>query len=319
MANINPQALETPALRRPGLTWKEDLKKNKSLYLIFLIPGTFFLVFHYLPMAGILMSFQNFKVSKGLFGSEWVGLRNFIELFSGEQFPLAIRNTAMIALLNLTLGFIAPVILGLLIAQLKSRRMSRIVQTVSYLPYFVSSVVVVSLAQEFLKDTGALTQLLSFFGLQKQNWIANNGPSFWLINCMIGIWQGAGYGAIIYVAAINNISRDQYEAAELDGATRWQQVLFVTLPNLLPIIVMMFTVQIGLVFKIGYDKVLLMYMPSTYEYSDVLYTYTYRMAFGSTINFGLSTASGLFQSIIATILLLTGNKLGSRVTDQTVF
>jgi len=310
---------QTGALKGTGLSWKEDLKKNRRLYLIFLIPASFFGIFYYVPMVGILMAFQNFKVSRGLFGSEWVGLRNFIELFTGDAFIIAIRNTTMIALLNLTLGFIAPLILGLLIAQVKSKGISKVVQTVTYMPYFVSSVVVVALAQEFLKDTGALTQFLSLFGIAKQNWIAHNGPSFWLIVCLIGIWQGAGYGAIIYVAAINGISIEQYEAAKLDGATRWHEVRYITVPNLLPLVVMMFTVQIGLVFKMGFDKVLLLYMPSTYEFSDVLYTYTYRMAFGSSINFGLSTASGLFQSIVATVLLLTGNWLGRRATGHQVF
>lgn len=301
------------------LTWKKDFKKNKALYLIFLIPAAYFITFNYAPMVGILMAFENYKVSKGLFGSEWVGFANFIELFSGDQFPIALRNTVMMALLNLTLGFMAPVILGLLISQLRNKRMSRAVQTVTYMPYFVSAVVATALAQEFLKDTGAITQFLSLFGFEKQNWIANNGVSFWFINCFIGIWQGAGYGAIIYIAAISNISNDQYEAAAIDGANRWNRLWNVTIPGVLPIIVMMFTIQIGLVFKIGFDKVLLLYMPSTYEYSDVLYTYTYRMAFGSSINFGLSTASGLLQSVVAMILLIVGNKLSAAATNHSLF
>lgn len=300
-------------------TWKEDFKKNKALYLIFLIPATYFIIFNYAPMVGILMAFQNYKVSKGIFGSEWVGLSNFIELFSGDQFPLALRNTSMMAILNLTLGFIAPIILGLLISQLRSKRRSRFVQTVTYMPYFVSAVVVASLAQEFLNDTGAVTMLLTKLGFEKQNWLANNSAVFWFINCFLGIWQGAGYGAIMYIAAISNISNDHYEAAAIDGANRWKSLIHITIPGILPVIVMTFTIQIGLVFRVGFDKVLLLYMPSTYEYSDVLYTYTYRMGFGASNNFGLSTASGLFQSIVSTILLLTGNKLSEKVTKHSVF
>lgn len=306
-------------MRRDKMTWKEDFKKNKALYLIFLIPATFFIIFNYIPMVGILMSFEDYKVTKGLFGSTWVGLSNFKELFSGEQFPLALRNTVMMALLNLTLGFTAPVILGLLISQVRSKNVSKVVQTVTYMPYFVSAVVCTSLAQQFLNDTGAITQLLSAMGLPKQNWLAVNGPSFWIINCLLGIWQGAGYGAIIYIASISNISYDLYEAAAIDGANRWRRLLHVTLPAVLPIIVMMFTMQVGLVFKVGFDKVLLLYIPSTYEYSDVLYTYTYRMAFGAGNNFGLSTASGLMQSVIGTILLITGNKLSAKVTKHSIF
>lgn len=300
-------------------TWKEDLRKNWALYLIFLIPAVYFIIFKYVPMVGILMAFEDYKPSKGLFGSTWVGMRNFVELFTGDQFPLAIRNTCAMALLNLTFGFLAPVILGLLISQLRSKKGSRVVQTVTYMPYFVSAVVCCSLAKEFLDDTGAITQLLTYFGAEKQNWLANNSPVFWVINCCLGIWQGAGYGAIIYIASIANISYELYEAAAIDGATRLKQLWHVTLPGVLPIIIMMFTMQIGLVFMTGFDKVLLIYQPSTYTFSDCLSTYTYRMAFSSGSNFGLSTASGLFQSIVGTILLITGNKISAATAKTSMF
>lgn len=322
---VNTKRLKTKKSRKEKnayiekVTWREDLKKNKALYLIFLIPALYFILFNYAPMVGILMAFQNYKVSKGLFGSQWVGLSNFIELFSGDQFPLVLRNTVSMAVLNLTIGFFVPVILALIIAQVRNKKTSRVVQTVSYMPYFVSAVVVASLAQEFLNDNGAVTQLLTSLGFQKQNWLANNSPTFWFINTFLGVWQGAGYGAIMYIAAIENISQDHYEAAAIDGANRWQLLWNITLPGIFPIIVMMFTIQIGVVFKTGFDKVLLLYMPSTYEYSDVLYTYTYRMAFGSSNSFGLSTASGLFESVVSTILLIFGNKLSAKATDHSVF
>lgn len=300
-------------------SWEYDFQKNKSLYAIFLIPMVFFFIFKYIPMVGILMAFQDYKVSKGLFGSKWVGMSNFVELFSGEQFPVAIRNTCAMALLNLTIGFIVPVILALLISQLRSKKFSRTVQTVTYIPYFVSAVVCCSLAQEFLGNTGAITQFLSLFGVEKQNLLAINSPSFWIINCLLNIWQGAGYGSIIYIATIEGINKDLYEAACIDGASRWQRLKNITIPCLMPTIIMMFTMQVGLVFVTGFDKILLLYMPSTYEYSDVLSTYTYRMAFGSSNNFGLSTASGLLQSIIGTILMFTSNKLSAKATQQSLF
>ena len=306
-------------MTKSKVTWKQDLKKNWALYLIFLIPLSYFVTFKYVPMTGLLMAFKDFSVVKGLFGSPWVGFDNFIELFQGDQFPIAIRNTCAMALLNLTLGFIAPVLLGLLIGQLRSKRFSRTVQTVSYIPYFVSAVVVCTLAQEFLSDTGAITQLLSVFGFEKQNWLANNGPSFWFINTFLSIWQGAGYSAIIYIATILGIDKGLYEAAVMDGANRWKQLIHITLPSILPIIVMMFTIHLGMVFVMGFDKVLLLYMPSTYEHSDVLMTYTYRMAFGSSNSFGLSTALGLLQSIIGTTLLILGNKLSAKFTKLSMF
>lgn len=302
-------------------TWHEDLRKNWMLYLIFLIPAAYFLIFKYAPMFGILIAFEDYSPGKGLFGSEWVGFKNFLELFSGDMFPLAIRNTCAMALMNLSFGFIAPVILGLLISTLRSKRASRVVQTVTYMPYFVSAVVVCSLAREFLNDTGAITHFLTaVFGLEKQNWLAVNSPVFWIINCCLGIWQGAGYSAIIYIASINNISNDLYEAAAIDGATRFKRLWHITIPSILPLIVMLFTMQLGLVFMTGFDKVLLIYQPSTYTFSDCLTTYTYRMAFGATgNNFGLSTASGLFQSVVATFLLVSGNKLSKKTAKMSMF
>lgn len=279
----------------------------------------YFVVFHYAPMFGLSMAFERFKPTRGIFGSEWIWFENFADLFTGDTFLLVLRNTSAMALLNLTVGFCAPVILAMLLAQLRIKRFTRTVQTMSYMPYFVSAVVVTTLASEFLSSTGALTMVLSWFGFAKQNWMANpNIPVFWLINTFIEIWQGAGWGSIIYFAAISNVNADLFEASALDGANRWQRMWKVTLPSILPLIVVMFTLRLGLVFRQGFDKILLLYMPSTYDVSDCLYTYTYRMAFGQTVNYGLSTASGIFQSVIGTTLLLISNKLSKKVSDSSM-
>ncbi|MCR5741155.1 MAG: ABC transporter permease subunit [Gammaproteobacteria bacterium] len=301
-------------------SWKEDWKSNKILYLLFIPVAAWYIVFHYVPMVGILMAFENYNVRKGLFGSKWVGLDKFIELFTSEQFGLVMRNTVAMALLNLTLGFIAPIILALLVSQVKSKRFQRTAQTVSYMPYFVSAVVITSLASEFLSSTGAVSLFLSWFGFDKQNWLANpNIPVFWLINTFLEIWQGAGWGSIIYFAAIANVNGNLHEAAAIDGATRWQRLWRVTIPTILPLIIMMFTLRIGMVFKTGFDKVLLLYIPKTYDVSDCLTTFTHRMAFGSTVDYGLSTASGLFQSVIGTILLITTNKISRKTAGTSMF
>ncbi len=300
-------------------TWSYDLKKNGVLYLIFLIPLTYFIIFKYIPMVGIVMAFEDYKVAKGIFGSTWVGFEKYRELFSAPQFWCAFRNTVCMALLNLTIGFIVPVILGLLISQVRNKRASRTVQTITYMPYFVAPVVVCTLAKEFLKDGGAITMLLTHFGLANQNWLAVNSPVFWFINCLLGVWQGAGYGAIVYIASIAGIDPNLYEAASIDGAGRWQRLWHITIPGVMPIVVMMFTMQIGLVFMTGFDKVLLLYMPTTYEFSDCLSTYTYRMAFASGNDFSLSTASGLLQSVIGTLLLVFGNKLSAKATKMSLF
>lgn len=301
------------------LPWKTDIKRNRTLYLIFIPVVIYYVIFSYLPMAGIVIAFQDFKIKRGIFGSSFVGFDNFRDLFNGETFGLVMRNTTMISLLNLTLGFVFPIIVALLISEVRNKAYKRTVQTISYTPHFVAAVVVTALVQEFLSVNGGITQLLSLFGFEKQNWLANaNPPVFWFIMNFIEIWQGAGYGAIIYVAAIANISGDLFEAAAIDGATRWQRLTRITLPSITPLIVMMFTLKIGTIFMTGYDKVLLLYMPATYDVSDVLYTYTYRMAFSSQ-NYGLSAASGLFQSVIATTLLLISNGLSRKLTDSSLF
>ncbi len=306
---------------KPGkMSWKTDWKRNKLVYLLFLPVFVYFLIVHYLPMFGIVMAFQNFRLARGIFDSPWVGFENFSVLFSGDAFPNAIRNTVIMSLFNLTLAFSAPIAFALLITSMPFKRIRRISQTISYLPNFVAVVVVANLIQIFLGYDGVLTAVLTSLGFEQQNWLANpNPPVFWLIYTFSGIWQGFGYGSIMFVAAISNVSEDLYEAAAIDGANRWQRTWRITLPGILPLIVMMLTLMIGITFKVGYDKVLLLYMPQTYAVADNVFTYTYRMAFGSAPDFGLAASSGLFQSVVGTILLVLSNKLGRRLTESSLF
>lgn len=296
--------------------WAKDWHHNKMVYLIFLPVFLYFFVFHYLPMFGIVMAFQDFSISKGVFGSKFVGLANFVELFSGDAFPNAMKNTVIISVFNLTIGFVAPLIFAFLITSVRNARVRRICQTMSYMPNFVAAVVVTNLVKLFLGYDGPLTALFTALGFEQQNWLANaNPPVFWLINCFMGVWQTFGYGSILYVALINNIGKELHEAAAIDGASRWQRMWRITLPIMVPTILMMFTLQVGMTLRVGYDKILLLYMPQTYSVADCLYTYTYRMAFGSTPDFGLAAASGLFQSVVGTILLVGSNLLSRRMTD----
>lgn len=323
MAKIVKTAKNTKAaklFKRDKISWKEDFRKNGILYLIFLPILLWEVIFHYLPMPGILMAFQNYSVSKGLFKSEWVGLKNFVDLFTGSGFALAFRNTVAMAILSLTIGFSASILFALVLTTFPHKRFRRLAQSASYLPNFVSAVVMCSLATEFLSEKGAITLLLSLFGADKQNWLANpNVPVFWLIYTFIGIWQGMGWGSIVYVASISNISGELHEAAAIDGANRFKRILHVTLPGILPLIIMMWTMNIGVVFKMVGNNILLLYMPTTYDVADVLSTYTYRMSFGGSSNYGLSTASGLFQSVLGLILLVTSNKLSKRATSYSLF
>ena len=302
------------------VSFKKDFQKNWPLYLMFLPLFLYFVVFNYIPMGGILMAFEKYSVSKGIFGSEWVGMKNFVTLFTGDGFLIALRNTVCIAVLNLVVGFLPPVILAILFSECENRVFRRISQICSYLPNFISAVVVCALVREFLKDTGAITGILSALGFERQNWLANvNIPVFWIIYVLIGVWVGTGYGSIVYTTSISNVNNDLKEAAALDGANRWDRIVHIVIPSVMPLAMMMLTLSVGTVFMVGWDKILLLYMPKTYQVSDVLYTYTYRTAFGQTVNFGLSTASGLFQSVVGTILLLISNALNKKVTSYSLF
>lgn len=300
---------------------KQDIKKNWTIYVLFIPVFVFFLIFSYIPMTGILMAFQNYNIRKGIWGSEWIGFGNFAKLFADAQAWNALRNTLIMAFLNLTIGFVFPVFFALLLSQIRWKPFKRVVQSISYMPNFVATVVIVSLLQEFLGSTGAITQLLSaIFGMEPKNLLAVNGPSFWFINCFADIWQGCGYGAIVFVAAISSVNGDLYEAASIDGANRIQQMFRITLPCIWPTIITMFTLRVGLVFKQGFDKILLLYMPSAnLEFSDVLTTYVYRISFEGRADYGLSTALGLFQSILSTVLLVFSNWLNKKVTNSSIF
>ena len=302
------------------ISWKTDWQRNKLVYLFFLPIFIYFLILNYLPMFGIVMAFQDFRIARGVFGSRWIGLDNFVELFSGDAFPRAVRNTFAMGMFNLVLGFPAPIIFALLITSMPFKRVKRVCQTLSYLPNFVAVVVVVNLIQLFLGFDGVLTSVLTSLGFTQQNWLANaTPPVFWLINTYSGVWQGFGYGSIMFVAAISNISQDLHESAAIDGANRWQRIWRITLPGILPLIIMLLTLQVGLVFRIGFDKILLMYMPQTFSVADAIFTYTFRMAFGSSPDFGLAAASGLFQSVVGTTLLIVSNNLNKKLTKHSLF
>ncbi len=317
-----------PAKKRPKknkkgkLTFREDIKRNWQVYLIFLPAFLFFLVLSYFPMFGIVMAFQNFKIAKGFFGSEFIGLANFKNLFADANFLVALRNTVCIALLKISLGFIAPVAFAVLLSLLLNKRYRRIVQTLSYLPNFISAVVVCAILTSFLQTGGPISLLVAHLtNTESSNLLANsNIPVFWLIYIFMGIWQGMGWGSITYMASISSVNGELYEAAAIDGANQLQRMFKITLPCIMPMIVMMFVMNVGLSFTVGYDNILLLYMPSTYNVSDTVYTYTYRLAFtAGNQDYGLSAASGLFQSVIGTILLVGSNKLSKKLSGSSLF
>lgn len=317
----NGHTLDMGVIRRREKSWERDFSRNGAIYLIILPILIYYFIVHYLPMFGIVSAFQNFKMSKGYFGSEWVGWANFAELFQGAEFGRAVKNTVIIGLINLAISFPAPIIFALIITNIPWRRSTRVIQTMSYMPNFVAPVVITAFLVQFCAKDGVITLAIhELLGYPLQNMLADpNPPTFWLVYAFSGMWQSFGYGSIVYVAALHNVSSDYHEAAAIDGANRWQRIWHISLPCIRPMIIMFLTLQIGVVFRAGYDRILLLYSPGIYDVSDTLFTYTYRMAFGKVKDYGLSTASGLFQSLVATIMLIASNYLGKKWSGISLF
>ena len=243
-------------------TWKRDWARNKTVYLVFVPVAIYIIVTHYLPMFGIVMAFQDFSLSKGVFGSTFVGPDNFVELFTGDAFLNAFKNTAIMAAFSLVLGFFPGLIFALMLSEVRNKTFKRTIQMISYLPNFVAAVVVTNLVKLFLGNDGPLTALLTALGLPQQNWLANaNPPVFWLIHTFMGIWQSLGFGSILLMSAIANINGDIVEAAAIDGATRMQRILKITIPCIAPILGMSFVLNIAISFRTIGGNVLLLYMP----------------------------------------------------------
>jgi putative aldouronate transport system permease protein len=290
---------------------------NWGVYLLFVPILAYFIIFSYLPMFGIVMAFQDFNAVRGFFGSKWVGFANFIEFFGGPNFLRVLRNTLAISFLNLGVGFPLSIIFALLLNEIVFTRFKKIVQTVSYLPYFVSAVVVCGLVIDFVSSHGAVTNVLAFFGMPRQNLLADP-KYFWGINLVTDVWQGLGYGSIIFIASITNVNQELHEAAAIDGAGRLGRIWHVTLPALLPVIVTMLVLRCGMMLNVGSDKILLLYNPSIYETADVISTHVIRMGI-ERMQYGSSAAVGLFNSVVGLLLLFGSNFLSRRLTEESVF
>ena len=300
--------------------WKKDLTKNWPMYAMFIPVLVYFFIFCYLPMQGVVIAFKDYNLRQGIWGSDWT-LDNFAKLFGDPQAFNALRNTLAMAFLNLTIGFLFPVVFALILSEVKMQSVRKTIQSVSYMPNFVATVVIVTLMQQFFDEKGAITQfLVTVFGMEEKNLLAENSPGFWFVNMFADAWQGTGYAAIVFVSAISSVNGNLYEAAAMDGANRIQRMLKITLPCILPTIITMFTLKVGNVFKTGFDKIMLLYMPAAnLEYADVLQSYIYRMSFEGKADYGLSAALGLFQSVVSTLLLIFSNKLSKKFSDSSLF
>ncbi len=307
--------------RIPQSKQPEFLKRvaRSKYYLLMLLPClVFFTIFHYLPMFGIVISFKNYSLFKGVWASDWVGFSHYITFFQSKDFWVLLRNTFLLGFYSLLFGFPAPILLALLLNELRNIAFKRFVQTVSYIPHFISNVVVVSMLVMFLSPSGGLVnQIIEWFGLQPINFLIK-AELFRSIFVVSGIWQQVGFGAIIYLAALSSIDPSLYEAAEIDGANRWKKMLNVTLPGIAQTIVILFILNVGSLIAVGFEKVVLLYNPSTYSTADVLSTYVYRVGLLGG-NFSYAAAIDMFTSVIALIFLLSANAISRRVSENSLW
>lgn len=294
--------------------WKKDFKRNKALYIMMIPVLAFYILFCYKPMYGALIAFKDYSPRLGMVESPWIGLDNFKAFFSSPDFVRVFRNTLTISISSLIFGFPAPIIFALLMNELANGVFKRSVQTFSYMPHFISMVVICGMIKTFVGSDGIIGSLV--------NSITGNTGSLLMqpnkfvpIYVLSGIWQTMGWSAIIYLAALSGIDPQLYEAAELDGAGKAAKMFKITLPSIGLTIITMLIIQIGHIMSVGYEKVILLYNPLIYETSDIISSYVYRQAF-ETRNWGYSTAVGLFNSVINLMLLIVSNKISKRVTDS---
>jgi putative aldouronate transport system permease protein len=272
-------------------------------------------IFSYIPMYGIVISFQDYIPGSPFIGTgvRWVGFSYFIRFVKSEYFWRLIRNTLVLSGLNLAFGFTIPIIFALILDQIKSLNFRKIVQTISYMPYFISSVIVAGMVISFIDVNGIITHLLSVFGLEPTNYRLSK-TVFPAIYTITNVWKNFGFGSILYFATITSIDPQLYESAKIDGANRFQQVLYITIPGIQRIIAINLILAIGSILTTNTDLILLLYHPATYETADVIGTYVYRLGIEGG-EYSYATAVGLFMSVIGFILAFTANKVSNKLTD----
>lgn len=304
---------KTPSKIKQNGLWHK-IYQSRHLYIIMLPTLLFYLIFCYAPMFGIVIAFQKFSITKGILNSNFVGLDNFLKFMTDTNFWRLLRNTLSINLLGLLFAFPAPIVFALMLNEVKSNRFKKTVQTITYMPHFISVVVVSSLILTFVSSNGAINSILSFLGYEKISFMTNPNY-FYPIYIISDIWQGLGWNSIIYIAALASVDQELYEAAKIDGAGKWKQLLHITLPGIAPTIVTLLIMRVGQMLNVGFEKIMLLYNPTIYSTADVISTYVYRRGLLNG-EYSYSAAVGLFNSIVNFILLMSANFI-SRKTSGT--
>jgi ABC-type polysaccharide transport system, permease component len=294
-----------------------DYKLNKWKYVLILPVLVYLALFAYKPMYGLVIAFKNYKTTRGIAGSDYVGFMWFRAFFNDPYFFRLLRNTFTLSALSIVFGFPAPILLALMINEVQNTKFKRVVQTITYMPYFISLVVTCSIITIYCQQDGLFSNIAVLFGGERQNFLINVN-AFRPIYVISGIWQNIGWNSIIYLAALSGIDMEQYEAARIDGANRFQQIIHVTIPGILPTIMVLFVLRMGSILNVGYEKVLLLYTTSTYEVADVFSTYTYRMGLVNQ-QYSLSTSVGLFNTLVNVMFLVLTNYLSKKTTESGLF
>lgn len=311
-----PPAQRTPHVERKN-SWANALRRDWRLYTFLIVPLLFLLIFRYLPMAGNIIAFRRFRPGGSIFGDEWVGLYYFEQFIHNQQFWQVFWNTVILGALSLLICFPLPIVLALLLNELRSRRFKRIVQTISYLPHFMSIVIVVGIVFQLTSIDGTVNQILRAFGgdsipfMQLPEW-------FRTIYVSSEVWQTVGWGTILYLAALTTVDEQLYEAARIDGANRWKQTWHITLPGIRPTMMVLLILNIGSFMAVGFEKVLLLQNPLIYSTGDVISTYLYRVGIQSA-QFSYGTAIGLFEALIGLTLVLSANFFSRKMVGASLW
>lgn len=300
-----------------GYDTKKDWIRNRTLYIMVIPVVLFYIVFHYIPMYGAIIAFKDYTPALGVADSPWIGFSNFTRFFKSVYFVRLIRNTILLSVYNLLFGFPAPIILALLLNEVRNKHFKNLTQTVTYLPHFISLIVVTGMLTDFSMTSGLFNDIIAFFG-GKRSPLLQNPDLYRTIYVASGIWQQVGWGSIIYLSALSGVDQQLYEAAAIDGAGKWKQMIHVTLPGIAPTIIIMLIMRMGSLMNMGYEKTILLYNPSTYDTADIISSYIYRVGLLDQ-DWSYSTAVGLFNSVINFGLLIFTNKLSKKYSETSLW
>lgn len=300
---------------------KKQIRARWQLYLLLLLPLAYIVIFAYIPMGGLVIAFKDYNIRKGIWGSEWVGLENFMKFFTSYKFPIIMKNTLTISLYSLAVSFPIPIIFALLLNAMLGQKYKKIIQTVTYIPYFISTVVMVGLIFQILNNrSGIYGSLYTMLTNKTAPNILANGKLFKHIYVWSGVWQTTGYSAIVYIAALAGVDQSLHEAAKIDGASRFQRLWYIDVQAILPTASIMLILAVGNIMNVGFEKVLLMQNNLNLNYSEIISTYVYKVGLASGINdFSLSTAISMFNSVINFILLIIANWGSKKLNGNGIF